>query len=376
MDQKHYISHLRLTDFRNYAALDIELSGAPVVLFGENGAGKTNLLEAISMLSPGRGLRRARIEALSRQHEGGSAPAWGVNARLLSSDDTLKLSIGQLPETPGRRVVRIEDKSVSGSELARHVTLFWLTPDQDPLFRGPASDRRKFLDRFTLMHAPDHGSHVSAYEKLRAQRNRLLSDGIDDVLWYEALEADLADFGTRIAYARAETVQKLTEKIETQPESVFPKAVVFLEGEAEEQIQSGLDPDAVRITMRAMWAETRRSDMRAGRTLRGIHRSDLKVTHASKNMPAQNCSTGEQKALLIGLMLAQAQAQAEKSPFLLLDEVAAHLDEARRAALIEELIALGTQVFMTGTDLSLFKAFEGRADVFEVSGGVIKAGNI
>ncbi len=371
MGSTHYISKLRLTDFRNYKVLDLELSGTPVVLFGQNGAGKTNLLEAVSLLSPGRGLRRAKLETLARQDGDSIAPAWGVNADLLSDGDDYRLAIGQLAEAPGRRIARIDGKSVSGTDLARHMTVFWLTPDQDPIFRGPAGDRRKFLDRFTLMHAPDHGAHVSAYEKLRSERNRLLSDGVTDILWYEALEADMADFATRIAYARAETVTKLTGEIDQRPEGVFPKALISLEGEAEEQIQSGIDPDAVRVGLRAMWAETRGTDIRAGRTLRGVHRSDLLVRHEAKDMPAGNCSTGEQKALLIGLMLAQARAQADKHPFLLLDEVAAHLDAHRRAALIEDLLELGTQVFMTGTDAALFEAFAGRADVFEVSDGMI-----
>jgi len=348
------------------------MSGAPVVLYGQNGAGKTNLLEAVSLLSPGRGLRRAKLEDLSRKEDDTVAPAWGVHARLQAEDDEITLAIGQIAEAPGRRAMKIDGKNASGTQLAGHVTLFWLTPDQDPLFRGPASDRRKFLDRFTLMHAPDHGSHVIAYEKLRTERNRLLGDGIEDMLWYEAIEADMADFGARIAYARAQTVNRLVDEIEARPEGAFPKAVIVLDGEAEEQILSGLDPDAVRINQRAMWAETRRTDMRAGRTLRGVHRSDLKVSHAAKKMPAENCSTGEQKALLTGLMLAQARAQADKQPFLLLDEVAAHLDIERRAALIEELMELGTQVFMTGTDASLFEAFDGRADMFEVSQGTIQ----
>ena len=368
---QHYIAKLRLTDFRNYKTLDLELSGAPVVLFGDNGAGKTNLLEAVSLLSPGRGLRRARLDKLSRREGDVICPAWGVNAHLLTRDDDFKLAIGQLPEAPGRRAARIDGKSVTGASLAAHVTLFWLTPDQDPLFRGPASDRRKFLDRFTLMHAPDHGSHVLAYEKLRSERNRLLGDGSDDLRWYEALEADMADFASRIAYDRVQTVTRLSDEIEARPEGAFPKAMLLLEGDAEEHLQSGLDQDAARIALQTLWAETRRTDMRAGRTLSGVHRSDLKVTHISKNMPAENCSTGEQKALLIGLMLAQARAHADKHPFLLLDEVAAHLDENRRAALIEELIELGTQVFMTGTDMALFEAFDGRADVFEVRAGEI-----
>lgn len=323
-------------------------------------------------MSPGRGLRRSKLDALTRQEGEQVAAAWGVTANLISDLEDLKLAIGQVPETPGRRVVRMDGKSVSGNALSNHVTMFWLTPAQDRLFKGPASDRRKFLDRFTLMHAPDHGRQVVAYEKLRAERNRLLGDGIDDLGWYEALEADMAKHGAAIAQARSQTVNLLVDEIEARPEGAFPKAVVALEGDGEEQIQSGIGVDIVESNLREKWAKTRRQDMRAGRTLLGVHRSDLRVTHAGKNMPAENCSTGEQKALLIGLMLAQARAQADKRPFLLLDEVAAHLDENRRAALIEELLALGTQVFMTGTDASLFEAFDGRADMFEISAGAIR----
>ena len=342
------------------------------MLYGENGAGKTNLLEAISLLSPGRGLRRSKLDAVTRRDGEVTAPAWGVTAKLNMPDDQLKLAIGQIPEAPGRRVVRIDGKSVSGTALSDYVTMFWLTPEQDRLFKGPASDRRKFLDRFTLMHAPRHGSQVLAYEKLRAERNRLLSEGITDTSWYEALEADMAMHGSLIAAARSQTLNALIDEIEARPEGAFPKAIVTLEGEAEEQAQSGLEPSAVEANLRDQWSATRQIDIRAGRTLQGVHRSDLKVTHAAKNMPAHDCSTGEQKALLIGLMLAQARAQADKRPFLLLDEVAAHLDENRRAALIEELIDLDTQVFMTGTDENLFEAFKGRADVFEVCDGGIR----
>lgn len=300
------------------------------------------------------------------------APAWGVTARLnLQKDEELKLAIGQLPEAPGRRVVRVDGKSVSGNALAEFVTMFWLTPAQDRLFKGPAGDRRKFLDRFTLMHAPDHGRQVVFYEKLRTERNRLLSDGVNDTSWYEAIEDKMSKHGAQIAAARCQTLQALIDEIEKRPAGAFPKAILSLDGEAEEQIQSGIDISDVEAKLRAIWDETRSLDMRAGRTLRGVHRADLKVVHAQKNMPAENCSTGEQKALLIGLMLAQARAQAAKHPFLLLDEVAAHLDENRRAALVEELIDLGTQVFMTGTDASLFDAFQDRAQAFEIKAGAV-----
>jgi len=351
-----YISSLRCTDFRSYASLDVNFSGKPVVLFGANGAGKTNLMEAISFLSPGRGLRRARMEDLARRDNGNIAPAWGVNADI---GDT-RISVGQVPEHPRRRLIRLDGKNATGSQLGQLLTLIWLTPAQDRLFTGPASDRRKFLDRFSLIHSPSHGMSSLRYEKARSERNRLLSDGITDVGWYEALETDMATYGAKVAQARAYTVSRLIDEIDSRAQDksndVFPRSALNLEGEAEEKFQSGLGFADVEDHIRMDLAYNRAIDQRAGRTLRGIHRSDLKVSHAAKDMPAEDCSTGEQKALLIGLILAHARAQSALKPILLLDEVAAHLDIDRRAALIEELIALGTQLFMTGTDASLFEA--------------------
>lgn len=360
------IAALRLTDFRSYASLDVELDGRPVVLFGPNGAGKTNLLEAISLLSPGRGLRRSKLEDLARRTEGSAAPAWGIVATLENSDEPIRVSVGQVPEFPRRRAMRIDGKSATGPQLAGLLTQMWLTPAQDRLFTGPASDRRKFLDRFSLVHAPGHGLAALRYERARSERNRLFSDGITDAGWFDALEADMAAQGTHIAQARTITALRLIEEIDDRPKGAFPKAIVQLDGEAEDMFQSGLSFEDVEAFIREALENDRSIDRRAGRTLRGVHKSDLRVTHAGKNMPAAECSTGEQKALLIGLTLAHARAQAEKSPILLLDEVAAHLDVERRAALIEELIDLGTQVFMTGTDASLFDAFEGRGQQFEV----------
>ncbi len=365
-----YIQSLRLTDFRSYPALDLSLGSTPVVLFGANGAGKTNLLEAISFLSPGRGLRRAKVEDIARRDGEWYAPAWGVTA-MLSGDEPVKIAVGQVPEHPRRRTMRLDGRAATGPQLAELLTLMWLTPAQDRLFTGPASDRRKFLDRFTLVHAPGHGQNVVRYEKARAQRNRLLSDGIRDDVWYGALEADMAAFGARIAAARVETTQRLSAEIGSRPEGAFPKAIIDLKGHAEAISQDGADVADIEIEIAAALEKKRPLDARAGRTLEGVHRSDLCVTHAGKSMPAADCSTGEQKALLIGLVLAHARAQAAREPILLLDEIAAHLDAARRAALSEELIALGTQVFMTGTDAALFKAFEGRAQMFCVSDGHI-----
>ncbi len=368
-----YISRLRLTDFRNYTAQDVEFSGRPVVLFGANGSGKTNLLEALSFLSPGRGLRRASVSDLARRNADTQAAAWGINADLVGDADVTRLSVGQVPEYPRRRLVRIDGENATGSELAQFLSLIWLIPAQDRLFTGPASDRRKFLDRFTLAHFPDHGTNVLQYEKARTQRGRLLSDQHQDPSWYDAYEQKMAQTGAKIADHRSKTLVKLIDEIERAHDSAFPKAMLTLNGTAEEMCQSGLALQDVEAQIYDDLRSNRDRDMRAGRTLSGVHRSDLHVNHAPKSMPAAQCSTGEQKALLTGLVLAQARAVKGRTPLILLDEVAAHLDEHRRAALVEELVSLGTQVFMTGTDAHLFQDFDGRADVYEVSNGAVVA---
>lgn len=371
-----HISALHLTDFRSYAQLDLTLDGRPVVLFGENGAGKTNLLEAVSLLTPGRGLRRAKLSALSRFDPAspGDCGPWAVAAKLRShSDAPSKIGVGQVPGSAGRRALRIDGKAATGTQLAQKLSVMWLTPAQDRLFTGPASERRQFLDRFCLAHVPAHGQSSLRYEKARSERNRLLSERIADDLWFDALEADMALFGAHIAQARAITAAALRRDIAARPEGAFPKSELILDGEAEALFESGAELEEVERYIAQALKGDRRRDERAGRTLRGVHKADLLVTHAGKQMPASVCSTGEQKALLIGLVLAQARAQAqdqpERSPILLLDEVAAHLDVTRRAALARELLDLGTQVFMTGTDQNLFEAFENSAERFEVKRG-------
>jgi len=367
-----YIEQLRLIDFRSYDHLDLSLTGNPVVLFGENGAGKTNLLEAISFLSPGRGLRRAKADSLARRDGETIAPAWGITAALGGLDLPVKLAVGQVPEQPRRRQIRIDDKAATGTALASYMTMMWLTPAQDRLFTGPSSDRRKFIDRFTLVHTPSHGFSSLRYEKLRSERNRLLSEGINDPAWYGAIETDMAEHGANIASARAITVNHLIAELSDQADSAFPRAGLILDGDAEAHAQNGLDTDDIADFIRQDLADNRPRDMRAGRTLSGVHKSDLRTTHLDKNMPAEACSTGEQKALLISLILAHARAQSTRAPILLLDEVAAHLDVHRRGALIEHLLALGTQLFMTGTDQSLFEAFDERADMLCVSNGSLR----
>ncbi len=362
------IASLRLIDFRSYSALDAEFQSGVVVLYGPNGAGKTNLLEAISLLSPGRGLRRAKVNLLARVDSGTACPAWGINASLHAEDDPMRISIGQVPEYPRRRQLKINGKTATGPELARRISMLWLTPAQDRLFTGPASDRRKFIDRFTLAFSPDHGTNTIRFEKARTERNRLLSEGASDRIWYEAIEADLSKFGALIAQARMATIQNLQQEI-TSRETIFPQSLIGLKGTLEDQFQDGLTLTDVAENYRQRLADERQIDVRAGRTLTGPHRAELHVTHKAKAMPAALCSTGEQKALLIGLILAQARALADKQPILLLDEVAAHLDAKRRAALAEELLDLRLQVFMTGTDKSLFTDFGKRAQIVKVSDG-------
>ena len=328
------------------------------VFFGPNGAGKTNLLEALSLLSPGRGLRRARVDAITRVDAGGLGPAWGVAAVVETPDGEVRVSVGQSPDSPRRRLVRIDGQNTSAVAMADYLSVLWLTPAQDRLFTGPAGERRKFLDRFAMTHTPAHGSNTLRYEQARAERNRLLSDGYRDAAWHRALEADLARYGALIAAARVTTLELLEAEIASRPEGPFPKAEVAIEGEAEGWFAEGASLDDVRARLEERLERARPEELRAGRTLVGPHRSDLLVTHAPKGMPAESCSTGEQKALLIGLVLAHARSHPERMPVLLLDEIAAHLDRARRASLAHELESLGGQVFLTGTDPGLFEAFE------------------
>lgn len=375
-----HITSLRLTDFRNYRDLDMPLTGGPVVLHGPNGAGKTNLMEAVSLLTPGRGMRRAQLPNLARRDADGQADIWAVAAKVKSGDDdAVPVGVGQVPANPGRRSVRIDGKAATGTQLAQLLSVMWLTPAQDRLFTGPASDRRRFLDRFSLTHTAEHGKSCLRYEKARSERNRLLSDGVSDDLWFDALESDMAIFGAQIAAARAKTVADLKTQIAGRDDVNFPRAGLWLDGEVESLFAAGGDISDAESFISSELRADRPRDRRAGRTLRGVHKSDLRVTYTAKNMPAEACSTGEQKALLIGLILAQAravsfdEAGAARKPILLLDEVAAHLDEARRAGLIEELLALETQVFMTGTDADLFDAFNGRAQMYNVSDGEVTA---
>lgn len=374
------VTDLRLGDFRNYAGLRLASDGRHVVLAGENGAGKTNILEALSLLSPGRGLRRARLDEMARL---GSAGAWSVFARLDGPDGEVAIGTGSEgageEETRVRRV-RIDGEAArSADDLLDFVRVLWLTPAMDGLFTGPGSERRRFLDRLVLAVDPGHGARVAAFEKAMRGRNRLLEEDRFDLEWLAAIEAQMAELGVAVSAARVETVACLERLIAaTRADAPFPHAELALEGEIEALVAGGGPSAHAEDDYRARLAEGRRRDKAAGRTLAGPHRADLAVRHGPKDMPAGLSSTGEQKALLLGLVLAHARLVGETSgraPLLLLDEVAAHLDPRRRGELFDVVEALGAQCWMTGTDASAFAALGARAEVFEVTAGqVVRAG--
>ncbi len=360
------LTRLSLTGFRNHATLSLTLSARLVALVGPNGAGKTNILEAISFLTAGRGLRRATLSDIADRQGDGS---WSVAATVLLDGMETKIGTGLAPGTSGRKV-RIDGEDVRGSEsLLDYMRVLWLVPAMDGLFTGPASDRRRFLDRLTLALDPAHGRRVSDFENALRQRNRLLDQGGSDA-FLGALEQQVAELGTAVSIARGETVGLLGRMISGQAEQdlPFPHAALALEGAFEAETL-GLGASDREDAYRRMLRDGRPRDRAAGRTLSGPHLSDLKVLHAAKAMPAGQSSTGEQKALLIGLVLAHADLTSKVSgmtPVLLLDEVAAHLDPDRRAALFSRLQSLGGQVFMTGTDEALFEALPPAAEMFEI----------
>jgi DNA replication and repair protein RecF len=351
------ILRLQLHQFRNYAALDLPSSAPMVVLSGENGAGKTNLLEALSLLVPGRGLRRAASEDMTRQ---GSPAGFAVAADIKGAEGEARLGIGteRQPDGTFLRRIRIDGEAQSSSTVfASHLRMLWLTPDQDGLFRGAAGDRRRFLDRLVLAIDPSHAARASQFEKALRDRNRLLEDDRADARWLGAIEREAAELGVAIAAGRAETVSRLAQLMARHDaDEIFPKALIALDGVLETRI--GTEPaSAIEDWYREALRMNRMQDRAAGRSLIGPQASDLLVRHAAKEMPADLCSTGEQKALLIGLILAQADLVADMTgiaPVLLLDEAVAHLDSRRRDALLSRLAALDGQVWMTGTDAGLF----------------------
>ena len=359
------LSRLTLSDFRNHEDALIVPRHPFVVLTGENGAGKTNILEAVSLLTPGRGLRGAALSQMARQ---GGRGGFGVAAQV----DGVTIGTGTGADAPDRRQVRIGGVAHAASALADYLSILWLTPAMDRLFTESAGGRRRFLDRLTLALHPAHATHSTRYEAAMRARNKLLSDPARgwDAHWLAALEAQLAEHGAEIAQARADMVARLNAVLERAAEGPFARPLLALgqpEGEAD-----GLDADALIGALR----EGRRRDAAAGRTLSGPHRADLVVRHAAKDQAAALCSTGEQKALLLSIILGHAALVGQArggAPVLLLDEVAAHLDPARRLALFERLAATGSQIWMTGTEAALFDGI-GEATRLHVADGQVLPG--
>src|ERR1700730_12138321 len=369
------IRRLTLTNFRSYRAAQIEVAAGPVVLVGPNGAGKTNLIEAISFLAPGRGLRRATLDEVAFQEGNGS---WAVAADVDGALGLATLGTGiEAPATDETAITRKRrserEPAVSVAALSYHVRVIWLVPAMDGIFGGPASERRRFLDRLVLAVDAEHSGRVAPLERSLRSRNRLLEDPRPDPHWLDAVDHETAEIAVAVAAQRAETVARLQQALRARddPASVFPASEIALKGWIEELVRQRPAIE-VEDRYRAVLRDNRSRDAGAGRTLDGPHLTDLSVTHARKGIPAADASTGEQKALLIGLILAHAHLLTEMSgfaPVLLLDEVVAHLDPMRRTALYAELEALGAQVWMTGADPAAFSEIEPRAQVFEVSPG-------
>ncbi|MFN4277043.1 MAG: DNA replication/repair protein RecF [Ferrovibrio sp.] len=369
---------LSLRDFRNYAELHLRLSGQPVVLTGPNGAGKTNILEALSFFSPGRGLRRARLSEVSRVSGQPARRCWVAHAELATAIGPVAIGTG-LAEAVGdeelaeRRIVRINgEPAASANGLAEYLDVVWLTPQMDRLFVEGLSTRRRFMDRLVYGLDGGHARQVAAFERAMRERNRLLKMGGADPAWLAALESQMAEHGVAVAAARREALGRIEAgmALATGP---FPRARLAAQGVIEAWL-ADMPALAAEEKYRAVLAERRGIDREAGAATEGPHRSDMAVWHAEKDQPAALCSTGEQKALLIAITLANARlirARRQMAPLMLLDEISAHLDARRRAALYEELLALGGQVWLTGTDDDLFTGLAGQAEFFTVADGVV-----
>lgn len=343
------IACLTLTDFRSHTAADIALGPRAIVITGDNGQGKTNLLDAVSLLSPGRGLRGVALSDAARSDGPG---CWTVGAEIAAHGGAVRIGTGTDPAAPDRRVVRINGAAAPIARLGEWLSVLWLTPSMDRLFVDTASARRRFLDRLVLALDPGHGGEVTRYDAAMRARTRLLTGELPaDPVWLAGLERAMADHGATVARARADTVAALGDALATAAGD-FPRATVALD-----DLRWGGDTPDLAATL----ARNRAADAAAGRATAGPHRADLIVTHAAKAQPAARSSTGEQKALLLGLVLAHAGLVADRTgrpPILLLDEVAAHLDPSRRAALFDRLSASGGQVWLTGTEAALFAGLD------------------
>jgi DNA replication and repair protein RecF len=370
------IRHLALSNFRSYRAAALDVDGSLVVLTGPNGAGKTNLIEAISLLAPGRGLRRATFEEVAFSEGDGS---WAVSAEIEGMLGLATLGTGIEPpsaeaSTRGRQC-RIDREPVgSALAFADHLRVVWLTPAMDQLFTGPGSERRRFLDRLVLAVDAEHSGRVAALERALRSRNRLLEEARPDPHWLDAIEHETAELAVAVAAGRAETARRLQGALARRKDDAFPSAEIALDGWMERLLPE--HPAAeIEERYRGILKDNRARDAAAGRTLDGPHLTDLAVVYPPKGIRAADASTGEQKALLIGLILAHAGLLAEMTgfaPLLLLDEVVAHLDPDRRAALYDALDRIGAQVWMTGADPATFADVTERADTFTVSPGRVE----
>ena len=386
------ITSLALTDFRSYETATLGVRPGATVLYGPNGAGKTNLLEALSLFTPGKGLRTATASEMGRREPGeATGRPWAVSLTLedrTSGDggaDPVRLGTGVQPGS-ARRIVRIDGENTQPGRLLDYLRPVWATPDQDRLFSDARAARLKFFDRLVFAAQPDHASTVSIYERALRERLRLLTDGAEgrqaDPAWLDALEARLADAGAQAAMARANALRALQAGIDARSDRPFPQADLDLDGPAETMAAQGRGEAAIAASIRSGLMASRVRDAGAGRSLFGPHRTDLTALHRQKNRPAAEGSSGEQKALVLNLILAQItrlrsdDAQASAPPILLLDEAPAHLDGARRAALFDEIeslkISLGLQAFMTGTERTLFDGLTGRAAFVRVEDGGLR----
>ena len=369
------VRRLTLTDFRNWGSLRVELGVAPVVLTGPNGAGKTNLLEALSFLAPGRGLRRARLGQATRH---GTDTGWAIYARVDASEGTVEIGTGLVreegaPNTAERRQVRLDGRAAQPVALAGLGPVSWLTPSMDRLFVEAASGRRRFLDRLVYGDDPDHARRVASYDTALRERAKLLAERRGDASWLGALEAQMAEHGIAIACARADLVTRLDAAL-AEDSAPFPSAALTMTGEVEGWL-ARLPALGAEDAFREALAAARARDAEAGGAAVGPHRSDLLVTHRARGVVAAECSTGEQKALLLSIVLADARLTAARrglAPLLLLDEVAAHLDSVRRDALFERLRGLGAQAWLTGTDSALFQGLARQAQCFDVRDGTLR----
>lgn len=381
------ITTLTLTDFRSYASATLPVGAGPVVLHGPNGAGKTNLLEALSLFTPGKGLRGATAQEMGRREPGETGGrAWAVALTLAGEDDDeIRLGTGVQTAGAGRRIVRIDGETAAPGRLLDYLRPVWATPEQDRLFSDARADRLKFFDRLVFAANTAHAATVSAYEKALRERLRLLTDGAAsssvggreaDPLWLDALEIRLGETGARAAIARAAALELLQAGIDARGDRPFPQADLGLSGEAEAMAAVGADQATIAGAIREGMVRSRTRDAAAGRSLFGPHRTDLTALHREKNRPAAEGSSGEQKALVLNLILAQVtrlKSEGGASPVLLLDEAPAHLDARRRSALFDEIVALELQAFMTGTEAVLFDDLQGRARFVRVEGGALTA---